>query len=216
MNKNNRRSQQRGYPARGGRLRFAFSSALLAGIVTFILSTHATQSPPDEEHVKTAAIAGAPATARRAPEPTHNVAWTEPAAARHEAPAAPAAQVEDGRNPRDVKFELAGEIVARFHDARAAAAARADFIERFRNHALPGDVEVREVVIERNSVPLPVLMRMSSLTASSSEAQRMIRQGAVRIDGARVESVDLEIEVGSEHVYQIGRRRFQRIRVISS
>ncbi len=124
--------------------------------------------------------------------------------------------VADGRNPRDVKFELAGEIVARFHDARAAAAARDDFIARFQERATPDDLETREVTIAEARVPLAVLLRMSSLTASSSEARRMIRQGAVRVDGEKIEDADLEVEAGSERVYQVGRRRFQRIRVIRS
>ncbi len=125
-------------------------------------------------------------------------------------------EVGAGRNPRDVKFELAREIVARFHDAGAAAEAHAGFIERFRKHAIPDDIEVRDVHIKDDSVPLPQLMRMSSLTGSSSEAQRMIKQGAVRIDGEKVEACDLKIKAGSDHVYQIGRRRFQRIRLIKS
>jgi len=125
-------------------------------------------------------------------------------------------QVADGRNPRDVKFELAREIVARFHDARAAEQAHAGFIERFSKHAVPDDIEVRDVLIEGDSLPLPQLMKRSSLTASSSEALRMIKQGAVRIDGEKVEACDLAIKAGSDHVYQIGRRRFQRIRLIKS
>lgn len=125
-------------------------------------------------------------------------------------------QVADGRNPRDVKFELAREIVARFHDDRAAEQAHAGFIARFSQHAVPDDIEVRDVHIEGDSLPLPQLMKKSSLTASSSEALRMIKQGAVRIDGEKVEACDLAIQAGSDHVYQIGRRRFQRIRLIKS
>ncbi|MDD9886433.1 MAG: tyrosine--tRNA ligase [Gammaproteobacteria bacterium] len=125
-------------------------------------------------------------------------------------------QVADGRNPRDVKFELAREIVARFHDAGAAERAHAGFIERFSKHAIPGDIEVRDVRIEGDSLPLPQLMKKSSLTGSSSEALRMIKQGAVRIDGEKVGDCGLEIKAGSDHVYQIGRRRFQRIRLIKS
>ena len=124
--------------------------------------------------------------------------------------------VRDGRNPRDVKFELAEEIVTRFHDARAATAARADFVARFQKRATPDDLKTREVEIAAARVPLAVLLRVASLTASSSEARRMIRQGAVRVDGAKVEDADLEVEAGGEHVYQVGRRRFQRIRVIRS
>ena len=124
--------------------------------------------------------------------------------------------VRDGRNPRDVKFELAEEIVTRFHDARAATAARADFVARFQKRATPDDLKTREVTIAAARVPLAVLLRVASLTASSSEARRMIRQGAVRVDGAKVEDADLEVEAGGEHVYQVGRRRFQRIRVIRS
>ena len=124
--------------------------------------------------------------------------------------------VADGRNPRDVKFELAQEIVTRFHDVRAAAAAREDFIARFRKHATPDDLKTQEIAITAARVPLAVLLRTSSLAASSSEARRMIRQGAVRMDGEKVEDADLEIEAGDEHVYQVGRRRFQRIRVIKS
>ena len=119
--------------------------------------------------------------------------------------------VADGMNPRDAKFELAVEIVARFHDDARAEAAKQEFISRFQQGAMPD--EIREVTLESRDGRLGVahLLKAAELVASTSEAFRMIEQGAVRIDGQRVEDRGLELEAGSSSVYQVGKRRFARV-----
>jgi tyrosyl-tRNA synthetase len=119
--------------------------------------------------------------------------------------------VDEGRNPRDVKFELGVEIVTRFHDEAAAEAARQEFISRFREGAMPEDMP--EVTLEAQDGTLGIahVLKGAGLVSSTSEAFRMIKQGAVRIDGERVEDRGLSIDAGSTNVYQVGRRRFARV-----
>ena len=121
--------------------------------------------------------------------------------------------VADGRNPRDVKMSLAHEIVARFHGAAPAQQAEDQFIALFRRKEMPDEMETRELVTEDDSLPLFRLLKLSSLTPSTSEANRMVRQGAVRIDGEKIEDAALAIAAGSEHVYQVGKRRFMRVKL---
>ncbi len=120
-------------------------------------------------------------------------------------------RVEDGMNPRDAKFELASEIVARFHDAGAAEAAKQEFIARFREGAMPEDMPELTLEAEDGTLGIAHLLKGAGLVSSTSEAFRMIKQGAVRIDGERVEDRSLTIDSGSTNVYQVGRRRFARV-----
>lgn len=122
--------------------------------------------------------------------------------------------VADGRNPRDVKFELAAEIVARFHDSGAARAAQAEFISRFQKGAMPEDIEEVSVASRDGGLGIAHLLKEAGLVASTSEAFRMIQQGAVRIDGERLEDRARAIDAGSTHVYQVGKRRFARVSLI--
>jgi tyrosyl-tRNA synthetase len=119
--------------------------------------------------------------------------------------------VEDGMNPRDVKFELAMEIVARFHDDGAAEAAKQEFISRFREGAMPEDMPELTLAADDGKLGIAHLLKGAGLVSSTSEAFRMIKQGAVRIDGERVEDRSLTIDAGSTNVYQVGRRRFARV-----
>jgi len=120
-------------------------------------------------------------------------------------------RVADGMNPRDVKFELAMEIVARFHDDGAAEAARQEFISRFREGAMPEDMPELTLDAEGGTLGIAHLLKGAGLVSSTSEAFRMIKQGAVRIDGERIEDRSLTIDAGSTNVYQVGRRRFARV-----
>ena len=120
-------------------------------------------------------------------------------------------RVEDGMNPRDAKFELALEIVTRFHDAGAAEAAKQEFISRFREGAMPEDMPELTLEAEGGALGIAHLLKGAGLVSSTSEAFRMIKQGAVRIDGERVEDRSLTIDSGSTNVYQVGRRRFARV-----
>jgi len=119
--------------------------------------------------------------------------------------------VEDGRNPRDVKFELAIEIVARFHDAAAAEAAKAEFISRFQKGAMPAEIDEVSVASKDGRLGIAHLLKAAGLVSSTSEAFRMIKQGAVRVDGERVEDRDAEFEAGSSHIFQVGKRKFARV-----
>ncbi len=120
----------------------------------------------------------------------------------------------EGLNPRDVKFRLAEELVARFHGAEAGRRALAAFIGRFQKGGLPEDLAEVRVQSRDGRLLIANLLRDAGLTASTSEALRLIREGAVRIDGERIESRDLELSVGSSHVYQIGKRRVARVLVL--
>jgi len=119
--------------------------------------------------------------------------------------------VEDGLNPRDAKFELGLEIVARFHDEALAEGAKQEFISRFQQGAMPD--EIPEVTLESQDGQLGIahLLKGASLVSSTSEAFRMIKQGAVKIDGQRVEDRSLQIKAGSSNIYQVGKRKFARV-----
>jgi tyrosyl-tRNA synthetase len=122
-------------------------------------------------------------------------------------------QVADGANPRDIKFQLGQEIVARFHDAAAAEAAQAGFVARFQKGAMPDDMPELTLDSEDGVLGIASLLKGASLTGSTSEAFRMLKQGAVRIDGERVEDKSLTIKSGATHVFQVGKRRFARVTV---
>jgi tyrosyl-tRNA synthetase len=119
--------------------------------------------------------------------------------------------VAEGRNPRDAKFELGQEIVARFHGKAAAEGALAEFIARFQQGAMPEEIREVSIASDNGSMGIAHLLKGADLVSSTSEAFRMIQQGAVRIDGERVEDRDLQVAVGSTHVYQVGKRKFARV-----
>jgi tyrosyl-tRNA synthetase len=121
--------------------------------------------------------------------------------------------VAQGANPRDIKFQLGQEIVARFHDPAAAAAAQANFVARFSEGALPDDMPELALAGADGQLGIASLLKDAQLTGSTSEAFRMIKQGAVRIDGERVEDKGLSIAAGTTHVFQVGKRRFARVTV---
>lgn len=116
-----------------------------------------------------------------------------------------------GRNPRDVKFELGVEIVDRFHGAGAGNRARDEFIARFQQGALPGDLAEITLAAEPGGMSLAHVLKGAQLVPSTSEAMRQVKQGAVRIDGERVDDATRVITAGSSHVFQVGKRRLARI-----
>ncbi len=124
--------------------------------------------------------------------------------------------VKQGRNPRDYKVQLAIEMVTRFHDKKAAEAAHEDFVRRFRDRALPQDIPEVKLYGSKEGLPIAKLLKQAGLTSSTSEALRMIVQGAVRIDGEKVEDQGLRVPLGSSHVVQVGKRRFARVSVSES
>ena len=119
--------------------------------------------------------------------------------------------VSDGLNPRDAKFELGMEIVARFHSDAAAEAAKQEFISRFQQGAMPDEIPEKSLDSQDGQLGLAYLLKGAGLVSSTSEAFRMIKQGAVRIDGERVEDRALQVEAGSSHIYQVGKRKFARV-----
>jgi tyrosyl-tRNA synthetase len=121
---------------------------------------------------------------------------------------------DEGANPRDIKFELAREIVSRFHGGpKAGNEAMQNFIARFQQREVPADISEIELSGNGKGLALPRVLKEAGLTASTSEAMRLIKQGGVRIDGEKVEDPALEISPGQARVFQVGKRKFMRIRV---
>ena len=121
--------------------------------------------------------------------------------------------VAEGRNPRDVKLELASELVARFNGPAAAERAQREFIARVSERVVPSDLPVQVLQVEEGGLRLANVLKETGLATSTSEANRKIDEGAVRIDGSRVTDRNLKLAAGAEHVLQVGSRRFARIRL---
>ena len=121
------------------------------------------------------------------------------------------AGVEAGGNPRDAKYELGHEIVARFHDASAADRAREAFIERFRRGALPENVDRVPLDVPADGLPIANVLREAALAPSTSEAHRLVKAGAVRIDGERVADGRRVLPAGTDAVLQVGKRRVAQV-----
>lgn len=122
-------------------------------------------------------------------------------------------QVAEGRNPRDVKFELGIEIVDRFHGNGAGEQARAAFIARFRESALPDDLPEQLLAADGDGLGIAAALTAAGLTASNSEAFRLIQGGGVRIDGEKVDDRSLILPAGFTGLLQVGKRRFAQVRV---
>jgi len=119
----------------------------------------------------------------------------------------------EGRNPRDIKLELAHEIVARFHGAQAAEGAQRDFIARVSEKTVPTDLPAKIILVEATGLRLANLLKEGGLAGSTSEANRKIEEGAVRIDGAKVTDRALILLPGADHVFQVGSKRFARLQL---
>ncbi len=119
----------------------------------------------------------------------------------------------EGRNPRDIKLELAHELVARFHGAAAADTAQKDFMARVSEKTVPTDLPPRVIQIQATGIRLANLLKEGGLASSTSEANRKIEEGAVRIDGAKVTDRALVLLPGADHVFQVGSKRFARLRL---
>ncbi|MGZ8190456.1 MAG: tyrosine--tRNA ligase [Methylococcaceae bacterium] len=124
-------------------------------------------------------------------------------------------ECEQGANPRNYKVKLAQEIIERFHDAAAASKALESFEARFQQGAMPDEMDEVQLKAEGSSYGIAKLLKDAGLTGSTSEAIRMINQGAVKIDGEKISDVKMEIAVDSEQVYQVGKRKFARIKIIA-
>jgi tyrosyl-tRNA synthetase len=118
-------------------------------------------------------------------------------------------EIEAGKNPRDVKFILAEEIISRFHDVVSATKAREDFIARFSKGATPD--EMPEITIEGGAIGIATMLKQAGLTNSTSDSFRMIQQGAVKLDGIKVEDKAMKVDADVVVVAQVGKRKFARI-----
>lgn len=116
-----------------------------------------------------------------------------------------------GANPRNYKVNLGLEIVARFHGEAAANKALENFEARFQRGALPDEIEEISLVADANGLPIANLLKMAGLTESTSESIRLIKQGAVKIDGEKVEDPKLIMPLLSNHLYQVGKRKFLKV-----
>jgi tyrosyl-tRNA synthetase len=121
--------------------------------------------------------------------------------------------VEQGANPRDLKFLLAEELITRFHSSTAATAAREDFISRFQKGAMPDEMPEISLSTQDTGMPIATLLKDAGLVGSTSEAFRMIQQGAVKVDGEKVEDRNLLIGKGTSSVFQVGKRKFAKVSV---
>ena len=119
-------------------------------------------------------------------------------------------EIGAGRNPRDVKFELAREIVARFHGPGAGEKAQQAFIERFQKGRLPDEIPEKRIEVGEG-LPIANVLKAAGLVQSTSEGLRMLKQGAVKVDGARVEDRGLVLKPGKDCVVQVGKRRIAKV-----
>ena len=123
------------------------------------------------------------------------------------------AEIEQGRNPRDIKVLLAQEMVTRFHHRAAAEMALAEFEARFKQGVLPEDMPLITVSSANGSIGIAQLLKQAGLVDSTSDGLRMIEQGAVKLDGERISDKTLQLKVGASVVAQVGKRKFGRVTV---
>lgn len=121
-------------------------------------------------------------------------------------------EANDGRNPRDIKILLAKEIIARFHSEKSAEEAERDFIERFQKKQIPTDIPLQQYKLE-GPVFLTQLVKELNLTSSTSESIRMIKQGAIKINGVKISDSKLMIDTPQECIIQVGKRRVSRVQI---
>ena len=120
-------------------------------------------------------------------------------------------EIDAGRNPKDAKIELASEIVTRFHDATAAANAAEGFSRRFSKGQLPEEIPEVLVTVSPDGMPFANLLKEAGLAASTSESHRLVKQGAVRLDGEKVEDSRQVLNAGAQILIQVGKRRIARV-----
>ncbi|WP_428356424.1 tyrosine--tRNA ligase [Methyloprofundus sp.] len=120
-----------------------------------------------------------------------------------------------GANPRNYKVKLAQEIIARFHDEAAAIKALENFEAQFKRGAIPDDIPEIELKATAEGYAIALLLKDAGLTSSTSDSNRMVKQGAVKIDGEKLADAKLLVSGGTEHVYQVGKRKFAKVKVIA-
>ncbi len=122
-------------------------------------------------------------------------------------------EVNQGRNPRDVKVGFAQEIVARFHSNRDAEAALLDFEARFRRGAIPDDMLEKILHAEKDGLPIAQLLKQAGLTASTTEALRLIEQGGIKLNGEKVSDKTIKLSPGQTAIVQVGKRKFAKVTI---
>lgn len=120
-------------------------------------------------------------------------------------------EMEAGKNPRDIKFLLAEEIIARFHSEADATAAREGFIAQFAKNKVPDDIPELSFDAPEEGYPIANLLKDAGLCGSTSDAMRMIQQGAAKIDGEKIADKSVKITKGTEAVFQVGKRKFAKL-----
>ncbi len=120
-------------------------------------------------------------------------------------------EIAEGANPRDIKFRLAEEIVARFHSVAAARAAQVEFVARFQKGALPEAIPEHDISATDDYMSLTELLKQCRLVVSASEANRLLEQGGVRVGGEKISERGLKLTVGKTYVLQVGKRKFARV-----
>ena len=123
-------------------------------------------------------------------------------------------EVEQGRNPRDVKVGFAQEIVRRFHDNKAAEQALMDFEARFKQGAIPDNLPEITLKVEDSALSVAQVLKFAGLSAGTSEAMRMIDQGGVKLNGEKVSDKKLSLAKGQTVVLQVGKRKFAKVTLI--
>nr|WP_297347070.1 tyrosine--tRNA ligase [uncultured Glaciecola sp.] len=121
---------------------------------------------------------------------------------------------QNGKNPRDIKIALAQELIARFHSEADADVALQDFIQRFQKNAIPDEMPEVEITMDAEGIAIGNLLKQADLVASTSDAMRMIKQGAVKVNGEKVSDTRLVLHEKGENVYQVGKRKFARIKLV--
>ena len=122
-------------------------------------------------------------------------------------------EMKDGKNPRDIKFILAEELVDRFHEVGDGKKCKEAFLERFQKGKMPDEIELIEHTIEGESILLVNLLKNTNMINSVSEGNRLIKQGGIKINSEKVEDLKHEILKGSESIYQVGKRKFLKIKI---
>lgn len=122
--------------------------------------------------------------------------------------------VDNGENPRNIKVKMAQELVARFHSDEAAEQALADFTQRFSRNQIPDDIQSCDVTTQDGELAIAYILKEADLVKGTSEAFRMIKQGAVKIDGEKVSDRNLSMAAGTTHVYQVGKRKFAKVTLV--
>lgn len=122
-------------------------------------------------------------------------------------------ECEEGANPRNYKVKLAQEIIARFHSEVAAVKALKDFEAQFKRGAIPDDITEIELTASGEGYAIALLLKDAGLTVSTSDSNRMVKQGAVKHDGEKITDAKLVVPVGAEHVFQVGKRKFAKVKI---